>query len=360
MRLKGVVYDVGRAMGALSLNWRPDYSPALMRRELDIIQTDLHANAVRLGGRDPGCLLEAAEYAASIGLQVLVGPELWNATPQRTLRFITTAAAAAEPLFRRFPEQLTFCVGNELTLFMRGIVPGRNHVQRTRGPRLREFVLSDQDTLRTFLADAAASVRRVYSGPITYCALPIERVDWDHFDVVGVNYYRQSRQGLTADQSSEKISEFQAAGKPVMITEFGFASCRDADNPELLGMFNATPLSLLGAHLPVVRRSIQPRVRTVHPRDESAQSQHLVDQLQLLDQAGVDGAFVMCFSFPLAPSSDDPRHDIDATSLSIVRSLPHGQRGTTYPDMAWEPKQAFHAIASYYASHATTSNQEHC
>jgi hypothetical protein len=279
VRLKGVVYDIGRAMGALSLNWRPDYSPALMRRELDIIQTDLHANAVRLGGRDPGCLLEAAEYAASIGLQVLVGPELWNATPQRTLRFITTAAAAAEPLFQRFPQQLTFCVGNELTLFMRGIVPGLNHAR---------------------------------------------------------------------------------AADPRAAPAFGFASCRDADNPQLLGMFNATSLSLLAAHLPVVRRSIQPRVRTVHPRDESAQSQHLVDQLQLLDQADVDGAFVMCFSFTLAPSSDDQRHDIDATSLSIVRSLPHGQRGTTYPDMAWEPKQAFHAIASYYASHATTLNQEHC
>jgi hypothetical protein len=58
-------------MGALSVNWRPDYSPALMRRELDIIQSDLHANAVRLGGRDPGRLLEAAEYAASFPAAVM-------------------------------------------------------------------------------------------------------------------------------------------------------------------------------------------------------------------------------------------------------------------------------------------------
>jgi hypothetical protein len=101
-------------MGALAPSWRPDYSPALMRRELDIIKTDLNATAVRLGGRDPRRMLEAAEYAASIGLHVWVGPELWNATPERTLRYITEAAALAEPLYRRFPEQLTFCVGNEL------------------------------------------------------------------------------------------------------------------------------------------------------------------------------------------------------------------------------------------------------
>jgi hypothetical protein len=46
------------------MNWRPDYTPALMRRELDIIRTGLHANAVRLGGRDPCRLLAAADYAA--------------------------------------------------------------------------------------------------------------------------------------------------------------------------------------------------------------------------------------------------------------------------------------------------------
>jgi hypothetical protein len=220
LRQRGVVYDVGRAMGALAVNWRPDYSPALMRRELDIIRTDLHANAVRLGGRDPRRLLAAAEYAASIGLDVWLGPELWNATPKRTLRYITEVAAAAEPLFRRWPDRLTFCVGNELSLFMRGIVPGRSHARRSRSPVLRDIVLSGQHALRSFLADAAASVRRVYGGP--------------------------------------------------------------------------------------------------------------------------------SFSFPLAPYSEDPRHDIDATALSIVRTLPRGQHGTTYPDVGWQPKAAFHALAGYY------------
>src|ERR1700685_178177 len=166
-------------MGAHSPSWRPDYSPALMRRELDIIQADLHASAVRLGGRDPRRLLDAASYAASIGLDVWMGPELWNATPRQTLRYITDAAAAAEPLFRRWPDRLTFCVGNELTLLMRGIVPGRSLGQRSRLPRLREVVRSGQDTLRAFLAEAAASVRRVCSGPVSYSALPFERVDWD-------------------------------------------------------------------------------------------------------------------------------------------------------------------------------------
>jgi hypothetical protein len=341
-----VVYDVGRSMGSLSMNWRPDYAPALMRRELDIIRTGLHANAVRLAGRDLRRLLAAADYAASTGLNVWLGPELWNATPRRTLSYLTEAAAAAEPLFRRWPDRLTFCVGNELTLFMRGIVPGRTLARRSRLPRLRKAVRSGQDTLRAFLAEAAASVRRVYSGPVSYSALPFERVDWDDFDVVGVNYYRQ--QSPTADQYLTKISQLQATGKPVAITELGFAACRDAEDPKLLSTFNAAPSSLLAMQIPVVRQLIRPRVRTVYPRDEQAQARLLVDQLRLLDQAGVDRAFVMSFSFPLAPYSEDPRHDLDATALSIVRALPPGQHGTTYPDVGWEPKQAFHAVARYY------------
>jgi hypothetical protein len=100
--------------------------------------------------------------------------------------------------------------------------------------------------------------------------------------------------------------------------------------------------------IPVIRRLTRPRVRAVHPRDEPAQAGLLIDQLQLLDQAGVDGAFVMSFSFPLAPYSEDPRHDIDATALSIVRTLGRGQQGTAYPGVCWEPKEAFHALARYY------------
>ena len=94
-RQRGVVYDTGRSLGSLSMNWRPDYSQPLMRRELDIIRADLHANAVRLGGRDPRRLLAAADYAASIGLNVWLGPELWNATPRRTLSTSPYPAASA-------------------------------------------------------------------------------------------------------------------------------------------------------------------------------------------------------------------------------------------------------------------------
>ena len=33
-----------------------------------------------------------------------------------------------------------------------------------------------------------------------------------------------------------------------------------------------------------------------------------------------------------------------------VVSILEGQQGTTYPDMGWEPKQSFHALAAAYAA----------
>jgi hypothetical protein len=347
MRQYGVLYDVGRAMGSRSPNWRPDYTPALVRRELEIIHNDVAANAVRLCGRDLTRLLAAVEHAVVLGLHVWICPELWNGTPRQTLGYLAEAAAAAEPLRERWPDQLTFSVGNELTLFMRGIVPGRNHAQRSQPARLREIVMGGRHTprLRAFLADAVATIRRGYHGPISYCSLPFESPDWDLFDIVAVNHYRQASPARRYEAVLERLL---AIGKPVAITELGFVACRDAGNPAFLSTLNATPLSLLGLSFPAVGRFVRPRVRTIQTRDEGAQARLLIDQLESLDRVGVDSTFVTSFSFPLAPYDDDPRHDLDATALSIVRGLPGGRRGTSFPDMPWEPKQAFHALAEFH------------
>jgi hypothetical protein len=194
MRQYGVLYDVGRAMGSRSPNWRPDYTPALVRRELDIIHTELAANAIRICGRDLTRLVAATKHAATLGMHVWMCPELWNATPRQTLDYLAESAAAGTPLHERWPDQLTLSVGNELTLFMRGIVPGRNHATRSQPARLRETVLTGGHTaaLRAFLTDAVVAVRRRYPGPISYCSLPFEDPDWDLFDIAAVNHYRQA------------------------------------------------------------------------------------------------------------------------------------------------------------------------
>ena len=67
-----------------------------------------------------------------------------------------------------------------------------------------------------------------------------------------------------------------------------------------------------------------------------------------------EGAFVMTFVDPIAPYDDDPRYDLDMSSFSLVKSLGRGEHGTTYPDMAWEPKESFRAVAEYYSRHESS------
>jgi hypothetical protein len=62
----------------------------------------------------------------------------------------------------------------------------------------------------------------------------------------------------------------------------------------------------------------------------------------------VDGAFVSTFVFPLNPYDDDPKYDLDRESASLVKSYAGSKRGVTYPEMSWEPKESFKAVADYY------------
>ncbi|MFZ0926607.1 MAG: hypothetical protein WCE82_10190 [Halobacteriota archaeon] len=75
----------------------------------------------------------------------------------------------------------------------------------------------------------------------------------------------------------------------------------------------------------------------------------LIETLGILDAAGVDGAFVFTFAFPIYTYDKDPRYDLDIVSISLVKSYGGGKRGTTYPDMLWEPKELFRAVAEYFA-----------
>jgi len=78
------------------------------------------------------------------------------------------------------------------------------------------------------------------------------------------------------------------------------------------------------------------------------QACELTDQQGVLEWAGVAGAFIMTFLSPTAPYNEDPRLNLDMNSYSLVKSYKHGRHGTTYPDMTWDPKEAFYAVAEFF------------
>jgi hypothetical protein len=357
LRLKGVSYDAGRVMG---INWRPDFDPDIVRRELEIIGDDLHCNAVRICGRDIKRTITCAHLAIEEGLEVWLSPELWDRSPEATLQYITRAATEAEALQKRWPDRIALSVGSELTLFMQGIVEGRNFASRLSNPRLIPSVKAGEHNkpLNEFLIKANQAVRSVYHGKVTYASLVWEAVDWSLFDYVGVDHYRMGR---IEDKYVEMLKPSLSHGKPVVITEFGYATTHGGLGEE--GFLQSSGLGgggnlidaksqFLHYKVPVFGRLFRPHLNGNHARDEKWQADKIVETLGILDHAGVEGAFVFQFVSQITPYSENPKHDLDMASSSLVAYYEGGRRhGKTYPDMAWEPKQSFSAVANYYATH---------
>ncbi len=333
LKRKGVCYDVGRVM--LGQNWRPDFDPAVVQRELAIIQNDLHCNAVRICGQDIDRLMIAGEDALNQGLEVWLSPELWDQSPDETLAYVVEAARQAEALRQLRPEQVVFSLGSELTLFMQGIVEGNSVLERLGNPSFWETVRSGAHNapLNAFLAKANAAVRQHYKGKVTYASAPLESVDWGLFDFVCTDLYRDAR---TREMFAGLLGRFFAYQRPVVITEFGCCTYHGAADAGGMGWAiidnDRTPAQLKGEYV----------------RDEAEQAGELTEVLTIFDEAGVEGTFVMTFVNPLFPYRDDPRYDLDMANYSLVKSY-EDRRGTTYPDMAWEPKEAFKAVSDYYA-----------
>ncbi|HXW95816.1 MAG TPA: hypothetical protein VEJ19_08935, partial [Nitrososphaerales archaeon] len=329
-----------------------------VRRELQVIKDDLRCNAVRISGNDLGRLFLAASYAMEKGLEVWFSPTLWDRPPEETLQYLTKAAEAAEILRQKAGEDIVFVTGGELTLFMQGILEGRTIQKRIAHPSFTAKIRAGEHNkpLNEFLARANHAVRSAYHGRATYASLVWEQVDWCAFDFVGVDHYRSSNM---EDRYVQMLEPALKHSKPVVVTEFGYATTRGGIGD--VGLLRSSagleegPIDQVSQYLhyklPLIGRFIRPRLNGEHIRDEAWQAQKLVETLGILDKAGVDGAFVSGFISQITPYSDEPRYDLDMASSSLVKYFEGGPRGSTHPDMPWEPKESFRAVAEYYASH---------
>jgi hypothetical protein len=349
MEHEGVHYDTGtvfRGPGYAISTRRRELDMAMVRRELQIIRDDLHANAVRVVGSDVNRLLSVTRVALDLGLEVWFSPAFLDYQPRETAALMVAAAAGAAALEAAHHGRLIFVAGSELTLFMQDLVAGKTI------PARLGRIKSDRSLLRSgnldaFLEALAPRLRAVFGGPLTYASLVFEQVDWGPFDFVGVDHYRDSR---TKDRYVEMLRPLLATGKPVIVTEFGMRTYRGAESSGALG-FGVTDTTRLWLHTrPVIGRFVRPRLKGTFQRDEAMQARELSETLAVLESSGVAGALLSTFATPEALSDDDPRYDLDMDSMSLVKLLPSERRGTAYPDMPWEPKESFTAVAHHFSS----------
>ncbi len=390
MNRKGVCYDVGRVM--IGGNWRPKFDAEVVHKELEIIKDDLHCNAVRICGLDVERLMIAGEDALSQGLEVWLSPEMWDMSQEETVEYVARAAERAEGLRQEWPGKVLLSVGSELTLFSQGIVEGKNVFDRISRPSLWADIAAGRPNapLNAYLSNLSQVAKKSFRGPLTYFSLPFEAVRWEQFDFVGVDHYRDSQNKSSYGQTASKYRSF---GKPVIIGEFGCCTFRGADllgaNGFMISFGMMESILVPDQKLPKAfldMAHIPPRVDGHYIRDEALQASELVDQLAVLDAAGVEGAFVQTFVVPNSPYRSDPRYDADMANFSLVKSFPEaeteeefrrqtvrvakeamgvdinpralgafsgptGEHGVAYPDLPWEPKEAFRAVGRYYAQH---------
>lgn len=229
-----------------------------------------------------------------------------------------------------------------MSLFNTGFLPGDSLEERTnnllqRQPETLRSLALLPARMNDFLARAVAVVRERFGGKVTYASIPFEGVDWTLFDIVSVDAHRSKEVASIYQQS---IRALVAQGKPVAITEFGCTTHRGASDHgarsgEIVEYDGTTPVRLKGDYI----------------RDEQEQATYLRELLDIFAAEGVDAAFACTFVCYGLPHRSDPRADLDMASWGVVKIL-ENHPGNTYPDMPWEPKAAFAALANFYRDRA--------
>jgi hypothetical protein len=339
MRRKGINYDTGFINNA-GVSTHEPFDPEIVKREMRIIRDDLHCNAVRITGGDVDRLEIAAIHAADAGLEVWFCPFTCDLTTDELLDFLADCAERAERL-RQQGAEVVMLTGSELGLFTKGLLPGEPLAERlalVADPlRVRPMIREVRARINDFLRRAVGVVRARFGGKVSYAALPLEGVDWAPFDIIATD--AAYRSAATAERFRENIRAFvaqgRAQGKPVAVTEFGCGTHRGAADLGGITIIewgdDGKPSGLKGDYT----------------RDEEEQATYLRELLDIFEAEGVDTAFVNTFAGYSLPHRSDPRQDLDMASYGVVKVL-EGRLGYTYPDMAWEPKAAFTALADYY------------
>jgi hypothetical protein len=329
---KGINYDVGT-------NYEPDtlsrevWNDAMMQQEISVIRDELHCNAINVFGTDIERLVACSTTALEQGLHVWVQPRLVNSDQDEMLDHLSQVAQAAEKLRAQYAN-VELDVGCELSVFTSGIIPGRTFVQRIqRLAFMRWLIPRFNKKLNVLLSKTASVARSHFNGRITYAAGLWERVNWDTFNIVGVNYYRY---GMNQSNYVEGLRALQRLGKPIIITEFGCCSYDGAQQKGPAGE------DIVDWSTPT------PQLNGMYTRNERVQAQYIADLIRLYESENIYGAFVFEFIEPAYPHSADPRRDLDMASFGIVKAHPNsaGKHGAPH----WEPKMAFHEIARLYGS----------
>jgi hypothetical protein len=170
-----------------------------------------------------------------------------------------------------------------------------------RKPDVMAALASGLERVRDTLRDVVRAAREKFAGPVTYAAAPWETVDWEPFDLVSVDAYRDAD---SAAGDRETLRAYQSFGKPVAVTEFGCCTYRGAAGRGGMGWMITD------------ENSDPPLIPGTYERDEEEQVRHLRDMLAVYEAEDIDSAFWFTFAgFEQPRHPTDPHRDLDRAAL---------------------------------------------
>ncbi|KAL4885722.1 hypothetical protein BJY04DRAFT_179118 [Aspergillus karnatakaensis] len=346
MKYRGVVYDVGLNFTGDGFSVEP-FNPNLVEHDMRAIRQDLYANAVRIEGEEIHRLETAARIAHAMGLTVLFNPWKMNADVEDTRSYMELAAITAEKL-RSDGVDIVFVAGCEYTIFSKGVFPGNNLNERLQFltshfadaqsmDKMPEPLVEKSVKLNKILGSFVEVIRANFKGLVTYSAGLWEKVEWDIFDIVGVDYYRH---GETEEQYVAGLERYRSADKPFLVMEVGCCAYEGA------AARGAGGFMVLKGRNPDGSGIFEDGV--VPTRSEREQADYVGTQLGLLADANVQGVFIYVFSFPCMPTGEGAS-DLDLACYSLVKTFPNSDtRSKSIPP--WAPKESFQRVAEIYRS----------
>ena len=339
MKYRGINYDVGNnyRVGMLS---RVEFDPAVIKKEIEIIHSELHCNAIRISGYDISRLVTASEFALKNDLTVFFSPSSLNASRQDTADYILRGAEEAEKLRERY-KNVVYVIGGELSLFSQGFIGGNTTAVRLRrmfNPlslllNILKIRRRYNKKLNDFFAEIMSGVRQRFRGEITYASGTWEDVNWSLFDIVGIDHYRASyNKSLYRDQ----LRGYFKYNKPVIVLEFGCCCYKGAEDKG-------------GAGWTIVDWDKEkPELKGDFIRDESIQSEYIRDLLDIFTEENISGSFVFTFVQPSYVYDENPKFDLDMACYGIVKMV-ETKSDISYEGMPWVPKKAFYRVSEYYS-----------
>ncbi len=330
---RGINYEVGLKFHN---EHKVDYEAISRNIEKDLEDIkEMGCDSVRIYGDNPENLMLAAKVALEKGLKVWLSPRLINGQEQETLNLLLNIAEQAEALRQQHGDNIVLVIGNELMLDSRVAFEEEQYVDRI--AKFKKFkalemvkkyarlvalhkILPDteqyQERIRQLTKTLAIETRKKFSGKITYASLPDEDIDWDHFDIVGVNLYEDATN--RGSKYSGMLEQYKQHGKPVAITEFGTAPYKGA---RYLGGYAH---SVIDWQRGCLKRSVgfMPVIR-----DEKVQADYLEKLIRLYERHEIDAHFIFEYiNWNTPHTPEDPKRNLSTGSFGVTHFTPAGEK----------------------------------